>query len=238
MQIWEADVNAKGGLLGRPVKLVYYDDQSNPANVPSIVTKLLDVDKVDFLIGENGTNIIAPAMPLVMRRHLVMLSLFGLAVNSEFSYDRYFSMNPAAGPHPKESFTEGFFRVSETLPQKPKTIAIAGAEFSKNAMDGGRTHAKEAGLQIVYDQAYPPQTIDYTPIARAIGAVNADLVLVCSYPPDTISMIRAVHEAGLNTQLFGGAMVGTPGDRVEDAARSTAEASDRGHWWARPGQAG
>src|SRR5271170_6677819 len=47
MQIWEADINAKGGLLGRPVKLVYYDDQSQPSTVPGIYTKLLDVDKVD-----------------------------------------------------------------------------------------------------------------------------------------------------------------------------------------------
>jgi branched-chain amino acid transport system substrate-binding protein len=97
------------------------------------------------------------------------------------------------------------------LPQKPKTIAIAGAdaEFSKNAMDGARTLAKQAGLEIVYDKTYPPQTIDYTPIVRAIGATNADLVLVCSYPTDTAGMIRAVHEVGLKAQLFGGAMVGT-----------------------------
>ncbi|MBV8504639.1 MAG: ABC transporter substrate-binding protein, partial [Alphaproteobacteria bacterium] len=163
-----------------------------------------------FLLGENGTNIVAPAMPVLMRRHLVMLSLFALAVNSEFNYDRYFSMNPAGGPHPKESFTEGFFRVAETLQQKPKTIAIAGAdaEFSKNAMDGGLALAKQDGLQIVYNQTYPPQTIDYTPIARAIGAVNPDLVLVCSYPPDTVGMIRAAREIGLKAQLFGGAMVG------------------------------
>jgi branched-chain amino acid transport system substrate-binding protein len=51
MQIWEADTNAKGGMLGRPVKLVYYDDQSNPALVPALYTKLLDVDKVDLGSG-------------------------------------------------------------------------------------------------------------------------------------------------------------------------------------------
>src|SRR6516164_11786983 len=45
MQIWEETVNAKGGLIGRPVKLVYYDDQSNPSNVPALYTKLLEVDK-------------------------------------------------------------------------------------------------------------------------------------------------------------------------------------------------
>jgi len=211
MQIWRDAINAKGGLLGRPVKFVYYDDQSDPGHVPGIITKLIDVDKVDYLLGATGTNLVAPSMPLVIPRHLTVLSLFALDVNSEFHYDRYFSMIPAGGPAPKESFTQGFFKVAETLSPKPKTIAIAGAdaEFSKNAMDGARAMIKRAGYQIVYDHSYPPSTIDFTPIARAIASANPDLVLVCSYPPDTVGMIRAVHEVGLKAQLFGGGMVGT-----------------------------
>src|SRR5262249_37706491 len=59
-KIWEEDINAKGGLLGRPIKLIYYDDQTNPATVPGIYTKLLDVDKVDLIIGGYGTNMLAP----------------------------------------------------------------------------------------------------------------------------------------------------------------------------------
>ena len=51
MQIWEEEINAKGGLLGRPVKLVHYDDQSQSAPVPGIYAKLLDIDKVDLIIG-------------------------------------------------------------------------------------------------------------------------------------------------------------------------------------------
>src|SRR6202020_2822842 len=62
MQIWTEEINARGGLLGREVKLKYYDDQSNPALVPGIISKLLDVDKVDLLIGGNGTNVVAPAL--------------------------------------------------------------------------------------------------------------------------------------------------------------------------------
>ena len=58
MQIWEEEINAKGGLLGRPVKLVYYDDQTNPSTVPGIYTKLLDVDKVDLVVGPYATNMV------------------------------------------------------------------------------------------------------------------------------------------------------------------------------------
>ncbi|HEX3936350.1 MAG TPA: ABC transporter substrate-binding protein, partial [Xanthobacteraceae bacterium] len=60
LRIWRDDVNAKGGLLGRPVELVYYDDQSNPQNVPGLYTKLIEVDKVDLLIGPYATNMVAP----------------------------------------------------------------------------------------------------------------------------------------------------------------------------------
>jgi len=63
MQIWEEETNAKGGLLGRPVKLVYYDDKSSPSEIPGIYTKLLDVDKVDLLIAPYGTVPTAPLMP-------------------------------------------------------------------------------------------------------------------------------------------------------------------------------
>src|SRR6478736_9147348 len=81
-QIWEEDINAKGGLLGRPVKLVYYDDQSNPSTVPGLYTKLLDVDKVDLVVGPYATAMIAPAMPVVISKKKMFIGLFGLAVNS------------------------------------------------------------------------------------------------------------------------------------------------------------
>ena len=76
-KIWEEDINKKGGLLGRPVKLVYYDDQTNPSTVPGIYSKLLDVDKVDLIIGGYATNMLAPAMPLVMQRKRLFIGLLG-----------------------------------------------------------------------------------------------------------------------------------------------------------------
>jgi branched-chain amino acid transport system substrate-binding protein len=81
-QIWADEVNAKGGLLGRPVKLVFYDNQSNAANVPGIYTKLLDVDKVDLVNGPYGTNLIAPALPVVMQKGKLLIGLFGLDANN------------------------------------------------------------------------------------------------------------------------------------------------------------
>src|SRR5215813_6770839 len=209
-QIWEEDINAKGGLLGRPVKLVYYDDQSNPSTVPGLYTKLLDVDKVDIIASSYATNIIAPAMPIVMQHDRTFFSLFGLAVNTEFNYPRYFSMQPVGGPRPKEAFAEGFFEVAAEQTPKPQTVAMCGAdaEFPRNAMDGARQVIKRLGLKLVYDKTYPPNTTDYTPVVRAMQATNPDIFLACSYPADTVGLIRASHEVGFKPKIYGGGMVG------------------------------
>src|SRR5664279_284439 len=90
MKIWEEETNAKGGLLGRQVKLVFYDDQSNPSTVPGIYTKLIDVDKVDLVISGYATTVVAPAMPIVIQKKKTFPSLFALDVNAAFKYPKYF----------------------------------------------------------------------------------------------------------------------------------------------------
>ena len=209
MEIWREDVNKLGGLLGRPVEFVYYDDATQPANVPALYTKLIDVDKVDLVVSSYGTNEIAPAMPIVMRKKMVFPALFGLAANEQFSYDRYFQIMPA-GPSPQTDFSKGFFDLAAAQKPKPATLAIvaADAEFALNAAAGARKNAQAAGLKIVYDKTYPPSTTDFSPIVRAIQATGPDLVYVASYPPDSVGMVKAAHEVGLKAKMFGGGMVG------------------------------
>ena len=221
-KIWEEDVNARGGLLGRPVKLIYYDDQSNPATVPGIYTKLLDVDKVDLIIGAYGTHMLAPAMPVAMQRKKVFIGLLGTAVNSEFNYPSYFSMIPT-GPDPKPSLTKGFLDLAMRQNPKPQTVAIvaADAEFGLYASEGARENAKAIGLAVVYDRRYPSATTDLAPVVRAIAETNPDLVIVCSYPPDSVGMVRAVNETGFKPKMIGGAMVGLQTVRCSTAGPIT-----------------
>ncbi|HEU0216591.1 MAG TPA: amino acid ABC transporter substrate-binding protein [Stellaceae bacterium] len=209
MQMWESNINAKGGLLGRPVKLIYYDDQSNPATVPALYTKMIDVDKVDFIVSGYGTAMIAPAMPIAIQHNMMFFGLFGLAVNDEFHYDKYFSMLPS-GQDAARNFADPFFKVAMAGNPKPKTLAILAedSQFPKNASGAIHDIAKEDGLQIVYDKTYPPGTPDFTPIVQAIQAATPDAVFVASYPPGSVGMLRAATESGLKTKFFGGGMVG------------------------------
>jgi branched-chain amino acid transport system substrate-binding protein len=209
-EIWRDDVNAKGGLLGRPVELVYYDDQSSPANVPALYTKLITVDKVDLLVGPYATNMIAPAMPVIMQNNKMTVSILGLGVNKQFgNYPRYFSTVPL-GPDGPPAFSKGFFELAMAQNPKPRTVSIlaADAEFAKTASDGARANAQGSGLTIAYDGKYPPATTDYAPVMRAVQAANADIVFAAAYPPDTVGIVRAANEIGLSPKMFGGTMIG------------------------------
>jgi branched-chain amino acid transport system substrate-binding protein len=211
MKLWEDDVNKAGGLLGRPVKLVYYDDQSTPPNVPALYTKLLDVDKVDIVVSGYGTNMTVPAMPVVMAHNRMFMTLFALGINAEFKYPRFFGMIPA-GPavSAKKAFSKGFFDVAKGMTPPVKTVAIvsADAEATRNAVEGALDNVKEAGLQVVYNRSYPPTTTDYSPIVRSVQASHADVVYVASYPADSVGMVNALHEVGMKARLVGGNMVG------------------------------
>jgi branched-chain amino acid transport system substrate-binding protein len=220
-KIWQDEVNSKGGLLGRQVQLVNYDDQSNPQTVPGIYTKLLDVDKCDLVVGPYATNMVAPAIPVVMQKGKTFIGLFALDANGEFHYPKYFSMLPS-GPTPKESFTEGFFQVATAQNPKPQTVAIAAedAEFSRNAAEGARNNVKTYGFKSVYDKTYPPNTTDFSPIVRAIQATNPDLVVFCSYPLSSVGLIQSANELGLKPKMMGGAMVGLQATAFKDKLKS------------------
>ena len=209
MEIWREDVNASGGLLGRTVEFVYYDDQTNPSTVPGIYTKLINLDRVDLVVSGYGSVTIAPAMPIVINYNRLFLSLFALAGNEEFQYDRYFQILPA-GPQPRLAWSRGFFELAMALEPRPKTVALVGAdaEFARNMLLGARANAETAGLEIVYDRTYPMSVVDFTPIIRSIRATEPDIVYVASYPPDSAGIVRAIGEIGFETQMLGGGMVG------------------------------
>src|SRR5258705_11908801 len=148
-------------------------------------------------------------MPIMMQRNMPFMTLFGLNVNPKFNYDRYFQIMPA-GPEPAIGWTQGFFDIAMALTPKPQTVALVGAdaEYPALALEGARAQVKRTGLKVVYDKTYPPNTVDFSPIVRAIQATNPDLVFLASYPPDSAGMVRAANEVGLKARMFGGGLVG------------------------------
>ena len=207
LRMWVEDVNAKGGLLGRKVEFIAYDDQTNPANVPGIYTKLLEVDKVDLIIAPYGTVPTAAIMPMVKQRGLLLMGNFSFQVNHTVKHDMWFNNSPWNNA---ASWFDGYIATGQKLGAKTIAFLAADQEFAQNLANGARELAKKAGLKTVYDQNYPPTTTDFSSLIRAIRQANADLVFVASYPNDSVAIIRSVNEIGIgsNVKMFGGGMVG------------------------------
>jgi len=207
LRMWVDDVNAKGGLLGRKVEFIVYDDQTNPALTPQIYTKLLDVDKVDLLIAPYGTVPTAPIMPLVKQRGLLLMGNFSFQANRAVKHDMWFNNAPW---NDAASWSAGFLQAGQKVGAKSIAILAADQEFAQNLANGARELAKKGGLKTVYDQNYPPATVDFSAMIRAIRAAKPDMVFVMSYPNDSVAIVRAVNEIGVgeSVKLFGGGMVG------------------------------
>jgi branched-chain amino acid transport system substrate-binding protein len=207
LRMWVEDVNAKGGLLGRKVELIAYDDQGSASMTPGIYTKLLDVDKVDLLIAPYATVPTAPLMPLVKQRGLLLMGNFSFQVNHTVKHDMWFNNAPWSTA---ASWFDGFFQAGDKLGAKTIAFLAADQEFAQNLGNGARELAKQRGLKIVYEHNYPPNTVDFSSMIRAVRNAKPDLVFVASYPNDSVAIVRAVNEIGVGSgvKLFGGGMVG------------------------------
>src|ERR687898_1035862 len=207
LRMWVEDVNKRGGLLKRQVELIAYDDQTNPANVPGIYTKLLDVDRVDLLIAPYGTVPTAPIMPMVKQRGLLLMGNFSFQVNAKVQHDMWFNNSPWKDA---SSWSDGFVKAGQKAGAKSIAFLAADQEFAQNLANGARDLAKKAGIKSVYDQNYPPTTTDFSSLIRSIRAAKPEMVFVMSYPNDSVAIVRAVNEigAGSGVKMFGGGMVG------------------------------
>jgi branched-chain amino acid transport system substrate-binding protein len=215
-QIWQVDVNTKGGLLGRNIELICIDDHTNAGSVADIYQKLLVDNKVDLLLGGYGNNSISPAMPVVMENKKFFVGLMGLGVNNSLAYDRFFAMIPT-GPDPNKALTTGFFDTASRQKPKPQTVAIiaADADFTKNPIAGARTNAKNFGFDVVSETKYSLATQDFATVLKEMGSNRPDILFLCSYLNDSVGLIRALAESDLNPLLVGGAMIGPQSTAVQ-----------------------
>jgi len=207
-QIWAEDVNARGGILGRPVELVFYDDQTSPSNVPSIYSKLMFVDKVDLLIGPFGAILQQPIMPLMKQHDRLVFANFAFAANDEMKYDKFFDIAPWG--RGVDAYSGAFVKLAHQQGLKNLAVISADTEATQQLAIGAKELAKKLGMNIVYDQKYPFNLVDFAPMLRTIQSTKPDAVLVVSLPNESAALVRSVNELGVGStvKLFGGGIIG------------------------------
>jgi len=149
----------------------------------------------------------APIMPFVKQRGLLLMGNFSFQVNSKVGHDMWFNNAPWG---PADSWAASFLDLAQKAGGKTMALLSADQEFAQNLALTARDVAKKRNIPVVFDQNYPPNTVEFASIIRALKAAKPDIVYVSSYPPDSAGILRAVNEIGIgdDVKIFGGGMVG------------------------------
>lgn len=206
---WLEQVNKKGGLLGRPVKMVIYNDESTPTVAQSLYNRLLDQDGADLVLAPFSTFVGGAIVPIVQSHKKVLFNggFVGLKI---FKNANGYIIGTYTYQEP--DYTRGLFALIKSLPQdqRPKRIAIFTLQnpFTLVVRDGyegvggALNFAKEAGIPVVVNEQYPPNTTDFNPLVQKAKTANADLVLQLGLLNDTLQVARTIQQQGYKPSMF------------------------------------
>jgi branched-chain amino acid transport system substrate-binding protein len=198
-QLCEKDLNAKGGLLGRKVQFVVYDDQSMPATAVRLYEKLITEDKVDAIMGPYSSPVTEAAVNVTEKYKKVMVAPLA-ATTSIFKKGRKYIFMVIS---PAEVYLEGL--VDMAAKRGLKTVAVVNEDtlFSKAAASGAVELAKKRGLQVVYTEAYPKGNTDFSALLTKLKATNADVLAAATYFDDAVALTRQMKELNVNPKMYG-----------------------------------
>jgi len=202
-EYWVEEINSKGGLLGRPVKLIIYDDESNPEKAITLFEKAITTDKVDFIIGAFPGTSAAAVMPVAEKYKKVFNSVGGHMISFSQGFKYVFGGPPLMG----QWWTTGFWQFIESLPaaQRPKRAAILSMNnvIGLSAREDMLEQAKRLGVRVVVDERYnlPLTTADF--LVTKAKQSQADLLFANGFFDDGAMTVRAAKTIKYNpTFLF------------------------------------
>jgi branched-chain amino acid transport system substrate-binding protein len=198
-QLCEKDLNAKGGLLGRKIQFVVYDDQSMPATAVRLYEKLITEDKVDAIMGPYSSPVTEAAVNVTEKYKKVMVAPLA-ATTSIFKKGRKYIFMVIS---PAEVYLEGLIDMAAR--RGLKTVAVVNEDtlFSKAAASGAVELAKKKGMQVVFQEAYPKGNTDFSALLTKLKATNADVLAAATYFDDAVALTRQMKELNVNPKMYG-----------------------------------
>jgi branched-chain amino acid transport system substrate-binding protein len=217
-KLCQKDLNAKGGLLGRKVELVVYDDQSQPATGVRLYEKLITEDQVDAVMGPYSSAVTEAVANVTEKYKKVMVAPLAATTEIFKKGRRYVFMILS----PAEAYLDGLVDIAAK--RGLKTIAILNEDtlFPKASASGTVELAKRAGLRVVFQEAYPKGNQDYSAILTKVKAANPDVLAAATYFDDAVAITRQMKELNVNPKMFG-VTVGGDIPKFQDLLKQTAD---------------
>jgi branched-chain amino acid transport system substrate-binding protein len=196
--LWQEEANKRGGLIGRPVELVMYDDRSDTATASKLTERLITVDNVDVLIAPFGSGATAAASAVSERHKRVMINVAGAAEQIHQRGFKYiFQVVPPIG-----DYVKGVFHVAKA--SGLQTVAFASRDYvaSRNAEGSVRGMAKALGMEVVLSEYFPAGTVDFGSIIARMRQLRPDVWISISYPNEAIDLVKQMKAANYAPAIF------------------------------------
>jgi branched-chain amino acid transport system substrate-binding protein len=215
------EINAKGGINGKKIELLFEDDTGKPDVGRSGVEKLISREKVPVITGGYSSSVTAAAAPVAQQFKVPFVICTGSADDvTEKGYDYVFRVNPPASEYPNavKSFLQ-------SVAKDVKTVALLyeNSAFGQSSSKSFEEDAKGVGLQIVVKEGYQAGAIDFKPVLTKVKAANPDLIYMVSYVMDASLLMRQSKELHINPKMFVG---GGAGFTLPEFAKSAGDAAD------------
>jgi branched-chain amino acid transport system substrate-binding protein len=210
--LWEEQKNAAGGLLGRPVRMVLYDDQSDPATGARLYERLLTEDQVDLILGPYSSSVTQAVAQVTERAGQPMLAA-GASSSDIWARDYQYVFGVY-------SVAEDYFKsiVVDIAPaQGYKTAAIIYEDtlFPTSTANGAAAHCETAGIEVLVNEKYPAKATDVSSVLTKVRDANPDMLIGGSYLPDSVLITRQAKELGVNPKLYAFSVGAAQPDFVE-----------------------
>ncbi|CAN5676434.1 MAG: amino acid ABC transporter substrate-binding protein [Chloroflexota bacterium] len=197
--LWEAQKNASGGLLGRPVEMVIYDDQSDPTTGSRLYERLITEDEVDLVLGPYASGVTLAAAQITERYGYPMLvagASAGEIWDSGFQY--VFGVYSIA----QDYFRDIILNIAPAQGYTTAAVIYEDAVFPLSTGEGAVAHCETAGIEVLVEETYPLRATDVSSILTRIGEAEPDMLIGGSYLPDSVLIMRQAKELGINVDLY------------------------------------
>ena len=189
--LWAEDVNKRGGIMGKQVEMVVYDDQSDSSTAAKLYEKLITEDKVELLIGPYGSSMSNAAAAVVDKhKRALLLPAAGSTKIFERGYTHTFQMFPPLGPVFDPIFNQWAKKFGL------KTVAVINSDdfYPKVLGDILAAKAKKAGLDVVVREQFPLNTKDFSSVVLKLRAAKPDILTGGLQLPDSLILMRQLRE--------------------------------------------
>ena len=198
LDLWREQANARGGLAGRPIEFVVYDDRSDPATAARLYEKLITDDKVNLVMSSLGSATAATGSAVAEKHKMVMINGGGAAEAIQQRGFKYVFQTAAR----ISSYADGIVPMIEKY--KIKSIALVSRDYAaaRDISKAIKEQIKDKDVKIVMDEYFPAGTADFSSQIAKGQQLQPDLWIGLLYPSEAIETVRQFHSMNYMPKFF------------------------------------